>query len=389
MTASAVTANTRLLPLPPKFWQPSTRAYFDPKRRSWQVFSLDDVLRVLTGTDVFSQQYGDPRDPAGHLNQAAMWAADDPRHADLKGAVAEPFKPRALTGLTPVIQSIADQLIDAIVGAGTGRFEVMTALAAPLPARVICHILGVDMAHDGKFLGWLAEFASAAAVTSPPAQPQMVDYFTSLLKAHEAHPGDGLVDQLLAAQRAEYPVAGEPLTDRDILGSLWSLLAAGIDTTATAIGNALLFLTAYDGRTGCLAALYEDRSLVPLAAEEVLRWYPPFPAHTVIAKTGLTLGEQRIQAGDLITGWITAANRHPGRFPQPGMFDIRRDPNPHLSFAWGPHFCLGAPLARLELCTVLGAVLARLPRLRWDQATPLRRTLGIVHRVEEAHMTFG
>lgn len=386
MQASSHAAHDRLLAFLPAFWQAGTPPYFDPGAHSWQVFSHADVVQVLAGASLFSQPSGDPD---VHPTWAGMWVADEPRHRDLKALAAGPFRARVMPGLGQVIRSIADELIDAIIRAGTGRFELMTALARPLSARVICRIMGVDVSDEIPIRRWVEDVYSRPTGTAMPAQPDMVAHFTRLLEDRRARPGCGLVDELLAAQRGGCLVAGEPLGDRDLLGNLWGLLAAGFDTAATGMANLLLFLSAYDSDCGCLKTLYGDRDLVPGAVEETLRWYPPFPAHTVIARTALTVGTRRVEADDLVTGWITSANRDPRHFPSPNLFDIRRTPNPHLSFGRGIRFCLGAPLVRLELCTVLNAVLDRLPRLRWDYGAPFRWAAGPINRVQEAHMAFG
>src|ERR1022692_644312 len=369
------------LTLPAQFWEPATPAYFDVERHGWHLFSHADVLRAATDTAIFSQQFGDPD---AHPAHAAMWAADDPRHSDLKMIVADPFKPRVLAHLAPVIREIADDLIDGIVAAGTGRFEAVRAFARPFPSRVICLIMGVDLAEDARFTGWVDEFDSAATITMTPAQPDMVRYLAALLDARRRSPQGGLVDQLIAAQNAGHCVAGERLSDRDMVGYLWGLLAAGFDTTAAGMINTLLFLTEY----GHLGELRADRTLLAGAIEESLRWYPPFPGIMVSAKADVSIGGQHVRAGDLVTGWVSSANRDPGVFSEPGTFDIRREPNPHLSFARGAHYCLGASLARLELRIATDAILERLPGLRWDSAQPFLRHLGIVNRVEEAHFTF-
>jgi cytochrome P450 len=369
-----------LSPLAPEFFDPSTRAWYDRDRETWHVFGHADVKRVLTDTAVFSRQHGDPD---WHPTFAVMWAADDPRHSDLRSVVADPFRQSVLSDLEPMITQIVSELLDDIERGGPS-FNAMAALGRPLPLRVICHIMGVDLTHDALFARWLDEVASRVTLDTNPDQPDMIAYFTDLLNERRGRPQGGLVDRLIAEQLRGYMVAGQPLSDRDLIGYLFGLTAAGADTTATTLVNTLVFLSAY----GLIDAVRADHELVNTAIEEAMRWYPAFPATLTTAKDDVALDGQSIAAGQSVTAWISAANRDPERFPDPNSFNIRRRPNTHLSFGHGPYHCLGAPLARLELRTALPAVLKRLPGLRWESDRPFSRTPGIVHRVNEARFTF-
>lgn len=369
-----------LLPLPAQFWDPSTVPYYDTERRTWHVFSHSDVSSTLTNTAAWSQRWGAPDE---HPSRAVMWAADDPRHGDLKAIVRDPLQPRVLQTLAPIIRRITGELIDGIIAAGTGQFEVAGALARPLSGRVICHIMGVDTTEDAKFARWLDEFTSAPAFMPPP-QPGMWSYFADLLDDRRRNRRPGLVDQLITAQQSGYLVDGERLSERDLIGYLWGLLAAGQDTTAAGIANMLLFLCEY----GHLDELRAGPGLRDRAIEETLRWYPPFPAVPAMARADIDLAGHHFSAGEFVTAWLTAAGRAPALFPAPGVFNIRRNPNPHLAFGKGIHHCLGAALARLEMRVALDAALDRLPGLRWVQEAPFRRKLGIVHGVEEAWLAF-
>jgi cytochrome P450 len=377
MTTSAQDA---LLSLPAQFWNPETEPYFDDVRGTWHVFSHADVRRVLSDADAFSRKHGEPDE---HPTFAAMWSADDPRHSDLRAIVSDPFRQSVLRGLEASIQQIVDELIDAIIATGAGQFDAVAALGRPLPNRVICHIMGVDIDED-VFFAWLDEVASRKTLDTKPRQPEMSIYFGKLLEERRESPQGGLVDELITHQKNGYTVAGEPLSDRDMIAYLFGLVAAGSDTTATGLVNVLLFLSAY----GFLGEVRDDRTLVRSAIDEALRWCPPFPAVISPAKSDLSFGSRKVRAGQYVTAWISAANRDATHFPDPNVFDIRRRPNAHFSFGLGGHHCLGAPLARLELQIALNTALDRLPGLRWDADLPFGRTLGIVNRVREAHFTF-
>jgi cytochrome P450 len=370
-----------LLTLPSEFWDPDTAPFFDDEKQTWNVFNYEDVMRVLTDKDMFSQAYGDPD---VHPNFAVMWCADDPRHKDLRTIASEPFRQSVLRELTPTIEAVLNDLIDEILAAGTDSFEMTSQLSYRLPNRVICHIMGVDMADDVRFAAWLKEAFSAATISGMPPQPDMVRYFSDLLEERRKNPQNGLVDELIAAQRSGYQVAGEPLSDRDLIGYLWGLLSAGTDTTSASIGNMFLFLTEY----GNLDEVRDDRALVNSAVEETLRWYPAFPSNPAVALADVSFGDCTVSAGQTVTAWMSAANRDPSRFEDPNVFDIRRNPNRHLTFGWGSRHCLGAPLARLELRIALEVVRDRLPGLRWDKEKPFTRTLGIVNHIDEAHLVF-
>jgi cytochrome P450 len=211
-----------------------------------------------------------------------------------------------------------------------------------------------------------------------------VRFFEELIAQRRRSPQAGLVDELLAAQAAGHLVDGRPMTDWDLIGYFAMLLAAGVDTTSTSIGNALLFLTEF----GHWERLRADPSLIPNAVEETLRWYPGFPGVRRYVLADTELGGHRLSAGQWATGWLTSANRDPRQFPDPDVFDIHRRPNRHLTLGVGRHHCLGAPLARLELRILLEEAVRRLPGLRRDPAASLRRRVWLVDPVEEAHFTF-
>ncbi|MCK7625845.1 cytochrome P450 [Streptomyces sp. RS10V-4] len=369
------------------FWDPHTPVHFDAGLDTWHVFSRADVLRVLDEKETFSAGYGltDAERRHAHPSLAGMWAAEGARHDDLRAAVADPFRRTVLDRLTEEVRALVTTLLDGVLAAGTGTLDAVRALADELPSQVICRLLGLDVAHAAKMRAWVAELSRHARTTSElPPQPELVRFFRELIAARRAAPGTGLVDELIAAQRAGYRVAGRPMTEADLVGFFAMLLSAGVDTTATSIGNAFLFLTEY----GCWDLLGREPGLVPHAVEETLRWYPAFPAVRRYVLADTAFGGQHVRAGQWVTGWLTSANRDPDRFPDPDRFDIRRRPNPHLSLGHGRHHCLGAPLARLELKVLVEEATARLPGLRRDPAHRLVRRQWIVDPLESLPMTF-
>lgn len=367
-----------LIGLAPAFLDSATEPYYDSQRASHQVFSHAHVLRLTTDKTCFSQAFGDltPGDP----NSRMMWLADGRRHRDLRNLVRDPFGRQALDQLEPAILAITAQLMDSIE-CHDGPFEVFTELAAPLPGMVICQIMGIDLAHDKRFDRWLADFVAAAALHQTPEQTDKWAFFADLLAERKRHPQGGLVDALIAAQKDGHTVDGSPLSDADLIGYLWGMVAAGRETTAAAISNMLLILSEWDW-----APLRENPGLRGGAIAECLRLCSPFPMVMARATADVTFGTYQVAAGKFVTGWLSAASRDPAKFPQPDLFDPGRPPGPSPAFAWGPHRCLGERLALLEMRVVLDAALNRWPSLRWDRSRPYRRSIGISNRVAEAWM---
>lgn len=372
----------RLIGMPAELVDSATRPYYDADTGSWQVFCYEHALQVLTDMDDFSQGYGDltPDDP----NSRMMWLADGARHRDLRNLVRDPFGSKALSHLEAVIRAVVGQLMDAI-GRHDGAFELVSELAWPLPGRVICQIMGVDLTEDERFDRWLADFVAAVALHKTPEQADKGEFFAALLAERKQCPQGGLVDQLIAAQRNGYTVNGVPLDDLDIVGYLWGLIAAGKETTAASIASMLLILA----DSGDWAALRADPELRDGAIAECLRLCSPFPMLTARATADVKLGPADVAAGQFVTAWLSAANRDPSKFPEPSALDPRRHPNPHLAFAWGPHRCLGERLALLEMRAVLDAALERWPSLHWERSRPFERTLGLTNSVRQAWMSPG
>jgi cytochrome P450 len=338
------------LPLAPELLNPHTPIHYDQTRQTWHVFRYADVQRVLTSHAEFSQEYLDTTHMqartatpvAPHPAYAAMWGRDGDAHKDLRGLVREPFSPRTLKLLEEQVRAIADELLDGVISARTGEVEFMGAFARAFTNRVICNIMGVDMTYDTQFARWVEEFTAAQVINQVPPQLDLVAFFSRLLAERRRIPGQGLVDALLAF--VEY---------------------------------------------GCLEELAADRSRLPVAIEEALRWNPSFPAVLLWARKDLSLGGHDVRAGQAVTAWISAANRDPAKFDDPDSFNFRRQPNPHLSFGWARHLCLGKPLAQLELRVAMEALLERLPlpiELALDKPVTYRQ--GIVNALVEAHFRF-
>ena len=251
--------------------------------------------------------------------------------------------------------------------------DLIAELAYPLPVIVIAELLGIPAADRDRFKQW-----SDAIVRQTPAgarrhrrhdqgtaHREMAEYFMGMIEERRRRPGNDLISKLLAAQ-----IDGQHLDAVELLGFCALLLVAGNETTTNLIGNAVLSFTENPGTIERLSA---GPALLPSAIEEVLRYRSPVQSMYRVAAADTTLGGQPIPAGSPLVAWIGSANRDPAHFPHPDVFDIGRSPNHHLAFGQGIHFCLGAPLARLEAVIALQAVISRLPGLALAPGTPLER----------------
>jgi cytochrome P450 family 109 len=373
------------LPARPDVWD-SGKAPHTDETGAHNVYAHDQVRRVLTDGEAFSADYGINPDAYPYVNpmMIGLWTAGEPRHRDLRAAVEDPFRPRRTAELRPQLRRLADDLIDQVLARGDGQVELIAEVAKPYHLQANCRLLGLDTSHAPVFDHWITNAAEALAVNDIKPDPEQAEFWFKLIDKRRAHPQTGLVDDLIAAQQAGHMVAGQPMSEWDLVGYFGMLLAAGYETIS-GITNAILFAEEF----GVLDALYADPGLLPGAIEESLRFYPPFPTTRRMAITEAHFGEYRIRPEEWVVGWITAANRDPNRFPDPDRYDAQRAPNPHLSLGWGSlRNCLGAPMARLEMLVALEATLERLPGLHRDRSWPLERTYGIVDPLTALPCTF-
>jgi hypothetical protein len=369
----------------------------DPVHRSgfgfWVLTRYDDVVTLLRdprfGRDRYQPllraRFGE--DASGGIS-GSMLFRDPPDHTRLRGLVNKAFTPRVVETMRPHIQRIVDDLLDAVRQARA--MDVIADLAYPLPVIVICEMLGVPVADRGEFRQWSLDIGRSLDAIATPSDPAVIergnvarraltDYFRTLVAERRARPRADLLSALIAAEDA-----GERLSEGELLATCVLLFVAGHETTVNLIGNGLLALLRHPD---ALRALRDDPSLLGSAVEELLRYDGPVQRTGRIANADTEIDGRKIDEGTLVLGLIGAANRDPAHFPEPDRLDLGRADNRHLAFGWGIHFCLGAPLARVEGQIALGTLTRRLRGLTFAGSAPEWRasaTLRGLHRLPVA-----
>ena len=312
---------------------------------------------------------------------------DPPDHTRLRGLVSKAFTPRVVEGLRSRIQELVDELLNKV--ADKGSMELIDDLAYPLPVVVISEMLGVPPEDHESFRGWSAELARALDPEMALA-PEVLerrrraiasfdDYFRALIAERRGNPKDDLLSSLIAAEEE-----GDKLNEAELLASCRLLLIAGHETTVNLIGNGALALLRHPDQ---LALLRDDPSLAPVAVEEVLRYDPPVQLTGRIALADTEIAGVPVPKGHGAVLLIGAANRDPEQFPDPDRFDIRRGDDRHLAFGFGIHFCLGAPLARLEGQIALSTLVRRLSGLQLTQEPEYKENI-VLRGLKALHVRF-
>ncbi|WP_327708091.1 cytochrome P450 [Streptomyces sp. NBC_00464] len=330
--------------------------------RVWLVVGYDEGRAVLADQRFAKDWRKLPGQAVvGDPINANMLEMDAPDHTRLRKLVAREFTPRRIEALRPRVQQITDGLIDTMLPAG--QADLVDALAFPLPMTVICELIGVPDLDRAAFR------AMSNAVVSPVGAQEEGDavramgaYLAGLIEDKRCSAGDDLLSALIAARYDD----DDTLSPDELVGMAFLLLVAGHETTVNLISNGVRALLAHPDQ---LEALRADFGLLDGAVEEMLRHEGPVETATFrFARETVAIGSRTIGAGDPVLVSLAGADRDPGRYPRPDRFDIRREAQGHLAFGHGIHFCMGAPLARMEGRIAIRTLLERCPGLVLDPA---------------------
>lgn len=288
----------------------------------------------------------------------SMLTLNPPDHTRLRRLVSSAFTPRRVEALRPAIERMVDDLLDGM----HGEVDFVTSFAFPLPVNVIGELLGVPADRRGGFQTLVRDWTQVLEVITPevltradPAAAAIRDHLAELVEQRRSHPGDDLLSALVQAQAAD-----DRLTDEEILSNAALLFAAGFETTTNLLTNGLVALL---GHPAQYAALGRDPELARAAVEELLRFDSPVQLSSRVVTAPVELGGVTVEEGERVVAYLGAGNHDPARFADPGRLRLDRADNAPLSFGGGIHYCLGAPLARLEAQIALPALARRFPSL--------------------------
>ncbi len=329
---------------------------------SWNIFKYEDVKAVFADHERFSSRAAETLSADSPI-EASILRQDPPKHRQLRSLVSQAFNPRAVEALAPKIESIAHELLDRAESNQT--IDAVQDFAGPLPVIVIAEMLGIPPEDRRLFKQWSDDLVGNDSERIFLCQKEMSAYFSEIADKRRRDPQDDLISNLVRAN-----ADGERLNELELIGFCILLLVAGNETTTNLISSAML---CFDSEREAREEVIADRSLVPQALEEVLRYCSPVQTMIRKVKTDTVLRGQRLAAGQFVHVRIGSANHDEDVFDRPEAFDIHRSPNPHLAFGHGIHFCLGAQLARLEAKIAIHALLDRFPKFRRDRSYTLER----------------
>jgi cytochrome P450 len=364
---------------------------------TWRLSRYDDIRRLLREAPTGVRRTngllpGQTEEVPG--SGLFMLLQDPPNHTRLRKLVSKAFTPRAIASWRPRIQKITDELLDRV--AGKGSMDLVADLALPVPATLICELLGIPAEDQGRFTQWTADATHGlltlrgigdeelqARVSA--AGMSLAAYFTDLIEQRRGNPGDDLLSVLISAEEE-----GEKLSPLELMSQSIGLLIAGFETTIGLIGNGLTTLIRHPEE---LAKLRADPGLIVSAVEECLRYSGPILATVRVLHQDARFGDYVIPIDTEVIALLAAGNRDPEHFENPERFDVTRyaegkDATPHLSFGGGAHLCLGAHLARLETQIAIGTLVRRFDGLTLEsESTEWGRSLFRVPARIPVHFT--
>jgi cytochrome P450 len=362
--------------------------YHDPERDNWNIFRYKDVLWVLSDYETFSSQFTGGQGGEDEPFSASMVATDPPKHRQLRSLVSQAFTPRAVNALEPRIKEIVKEHLDRV--SDNGELDIIQDLGYPLPVIVIAEMLGIPPEDREKFKEWSDNIVAMAdlggevdysAFIGNQSIMEMSAYFMNMIEHRRENPGKDLISGLLQAN-----IDGETLNIIEMLGFCALLLVAGNETTTNLIGNAMLTFTEHPEAWDKLRS---DRKMLPQTIEEVLRYRSPVQSMFRVTRREVEVAGTKIPAGAPLVAWIGSANHDPEQFTHADSFRPDRQPKGHLAFGHGIHYCLGAPLARLEAEIALDEMLDRFEKITLKDGEPVERVPSLlVYGLKHLHLTF-
>lgn len=361
----------------------------------WVISRYDDTLSVLKNNRIFSSEGLRRASEPPWLGRSnplsnSMLLMEPPNHTRLRALVSRAFNASTINRLLPLMRSTADTLTQEVLA--SGRVDFLSTFAQGLPARVISELLGLDPSLQKNFNRWSHDILTAGTTTPDSHErlgqirqslSEMEHYLKEVLESRRREPGDDMVSQLLDAR-----VDGEMLTQEELMAFLFLLLVAGLETTMILLGNAVMVLATHPE---LLERLRGDLSLIPRFLEEVLRYEPPIHGTLRLALAEEQVSGVQIQPGSVVLVLIGSALHDEMQFKEPERFDMDRNIQANLAFGYGPHFCLGAGLAREQSRVALEALLPHCRRfelstdkLEWNMSLNSRHPLRIPLQVQPA-----
>ncbi|SHF32063.1 Cytochrome P450 [Seinonella peptonophila] len=355
---------------------------------AWQVFRYEDVKRVLSEYNTFSNEYAPQSDD--HLASKALISRDPPVHRRLRSLISKAFIPKVINKLEPWVRTLCEELLQPHLE--SGKIEFVKEYAVPIPVSVICQLLGVPSDSHPQVHKW------STIITSNPgeiegvsieeavkayfsAQKSLENVFRELVEKRKVTPQNDLISELIEAESD-----GQHLTTDEVIGFCIVLLIAGNETTANLISSAMLTFIEHPELQN---RLIENPSDLPRAIDEVLRYRAPVQSMFRITKQDTEINGQKIKKGEYVIAWIGSANHDPTIFPNPEIFDINRDTQGMTSFGHGIHYCIGAPLARLEARVAFEVLFKHIEKIRLqDHASLSVQPSTLVYSLASLPITF-